>query len=188
MDFIVIDVETANQNPGSICQIGIASFQNGSLSALWGSLIDPEDSFSALNIAIHGIRPEHVIDAPNWMNIQSELHQHVSHGTLASHTYFDFRAISKANERYGLPGIQWTYWMDTCKVARSAWPYLSSYRLSHLARSFGISYEAHNASEDARCAGEILLRAAHSTGLSISDLQLRAKSRFISRSPRKHSH
>jgi len=179
MDFVVIDVETANSNPRSICQIGIATFQNGSLSTLWGSLIDPEDSFSALNVAIHGIRAEHVTDAPNWVDIQRELRPRFEQRLLASHTYFDLRAIMGANERYGLPGIPWTDWMDTCRVARTVWPYLSSYRLSSLARSFGISYQAHNASEDARCAGEILLLAVQATGLALKDL-LRSNSRFVS--------
>jgi DNA polymerase-3 subunit epsilon len=178
MDFVVIDVETANPNPRSICQIGIATFQNGSLSALWGSLIDPEDSFSALNIAIHGIRPEHVTGAPNWVDIQRELRPRFEQRILASHTYFDLRAIRGANERYGLPGIQWTDWMDTCRVARAVWPDLSSYRLSSLARAFGLSYQAHNASEDARCAGEILLLAVQATGLALKDV-LRANSGFV---------
>jgi len=179
MDFVVIDVETANQNPRSICQIGIAAYQNGSLSALWGSLINPEDSFSALNIAIHGIRPEHVVDAPNWADIQSELRPRLEQRTLASHTYFDFRAIARANERYGLAEIPRTKWVDTCEVARAAWPSLSSHRLPHLARVFGISYQAHNAAEDARCAGEILLLAAEASGLALIDL-LRADHRSIS--------
>jgi DNA polymerase-3 subunit epsilon len=179
MDFVVIDVETANPNPRSICQIGIATFQNDSLSDVWGSLIDPEDSFSALNIAIHGIRPHHVADAPNWVDIQRVLRSRLEQRILASHTYFDFRAVRSANERYRLPGISWTDWVDTCKVARTAWPYLSSYKLSHLARAFGISYQPHNATEDARCAGEILLRAVQTTGLALRNL-LRTDNRFAS--------
>lgn len=170
MDFVVVDVETANQNPRSICQIGIATFENGSLSSLWGSLIDPEDAFSTTNIAIHGINPGLVVGAPNWVEIQLELRARFEQRILASHTYFDLRAIRGANERYGLLDIQWTNWIDTCKVARAAWPHLSSHRLPHLARMFGISYKAHNAAEDARCAGKILLLAAQITGLGMRDL------------------
>ena len=72
MNFVVIDVETANQHAGSICQIGIASFRSGRLSGLWGSLVNPGESFSAFHQSIHGIRQEHVIDAPNWMEVQSK--------------------------------------------------------------------------------------------------------------------
>lgn len=177
MDFVVIDVETANPNPRSICQIGIATFQNDSLSSVWGSLIDPEDSFSALNIAIHGIRPHHVTDAPNWVDIQYELRSRLEKRVVASHTYFDFRAVRSANERYGIPGISWADWVDTCKVARTAWPHLSSHRLSSLAHAFGISYQPHDATEDARCAGEILLRAVQTQGHALRNL-LRIDNRF----------
>jgi DNA polymerase III alpha subunit (gram-positive type) len=64
---------------------------------------------------------------------------------VASHTYFDFCAIRNANERYGVAQIPWEDWVDTCKIARAAWPHLPSYKLSHLAHTFGISYHAHNA-------------------------------------------
>jgi DNA polymerase-3 subunit epsilon len=172
MDFVVIDVETANPNARSICQIGIASFRSGRLSGLWGSLVDPEDSFSAFNQSIHGIRSEHVIDAPNWMQVQREIRTRVEQRTLASHTYFDLRAVKGANERYGLDGLPCTGWLDTCKIARAAWPHLSSHKLTALARVFGIAYQAHNATEDARCAGEILLLAAHATGYTLEELLL----------------
>jgi DNA polymerase-3 subunit epsilon len=179
MEFIVVDVETANDNPGSICQIGLANFRDGSLSGLWGTLVNPEDSFSATNIAIHGIRPVDVIHAPNWVDIQDELRTRFVDQILASHTYFDFRAITISNERYSVAHIPWKKWVDTCKVARAAWPHLPSHRLSHLAHAFGIPYHAHNATEDARCAGQILLLAAQTAGLSVNEL-LREDSRFLS--------
>ena len=174
MNFVVIDVETANQHAGSICQIGIASFRSGQLSGLWGSLVNPEDFFSAFHQSIHGIRQEHVIDAPNWVEVQCEIRARVERRTLASHTYFDLRAVKSANERYGLEGLPCSGWLDTCRIARAAWPHLTSHKLTALAREFGIVYQAHNATEDARCAGEILLLAAHATGYTLEEL-LRAK-------------
>jgi len=179
MEFIVVDVETANRNPGSICQIGLANFRDGSLSGLWGTLVNPEDSFSATNIAIHGIRPADVINAPNWVGIQDELRTRFADQILASHTYFDFRAIRIANERYGVAHLPRKKWVDTCKVARAAWPHLPSHKLSRLAHAFGISYYAHDANEDARCAGQILLLAAQTAGLSLEEF-LREDSGSIS--------
>jgi len=168
MDFAVIDVETANQNPRSICQIGIATFKKGLLADLWCSMINPEEPFLALNIAIHGIRDAQVVDAPNWKVIQPELQLRIRQSLLASHTLFDLRAIKGANERYRLTGTPWmNRWVDTCKIARSAWPSLSSHRLPDLARVFGIPYQAHNAAEDARCAGEILVLALKTTKRSL---------------------
>ena len=55
MRFVAIDVETANADMGSICQIGLARFVDGELAEEWGTLVDPEDSFDAVNVSIHGI-------------------------------------------------------------------------------------------------------------------------------------
>ena len=60
MQFIAIDVETANADMGSICQIGIAVFADGKVIDEWSTLIDPEDYFDGMNIYIHGIEPSMV--------------------------------------------------------------------------------------------------------------------------------
>jgi DNA polymerase-3 subunit epsilon len=165
MEFVAIDVETANQNPSSICQIGIASFSNGSLVRTRGTLINPEDSFLPFNIQLHGIGPSEVAHSPTWIDVQSVLRELLERCTLASHTYFDRGAMNGANARYGVKPILVSGWIDTCQIARTAWPHFSNHKLTSLARTFGITYEAHNAAEDARCAGEILILAARRTGL-----------------------
>jgi len=161
MDFVAIDVETANQNPSSICQVGIASFRVGRLESIWESLVNPEDEFRSFNIQLHGISPEHVRYSPCWRDLQPSL-RHLLHGKIvASHTSFDRRAIEGASRRYKCLSIQPSYWIDTCSIARAVWPHFSSHRLTSLARQFQIGYRAHDAAEDARCAGEILLRATN---------------------------
>lgn len=170
MDFVVIDVETANQYPASICQIGIACFRGSKLAETWGSLVNPEDSFLPFNVQLHGIRPEDITHAPTWPDLQPKLRTIFEHGTLASHTFFDRTAMNGANERYGLAAIPITGWVDTCRIARSTWPHLSSHKLTSLARTFGIAYQAHDATEDARCAGEILLMAADASRVNFEEL------------------
>jgi DNA polymerase-3 subunit epsilon len=70
VSFVVIDFETANADLSSICQVGIASFHDGRLVDTWGSLVNPEDEFDAINVSIHGIDEHQVKDAlvvnPNW--------------------------------------------------------------------------------------------------------------------------
>ena len=53
--FVAIDVETANADLASICQIGLVTFADGQIVSGWQSLIDPEDEFNEINISIHGI-------------------------------------------------------------------------------------------------------------------------------------
>ena len=72
MDFVVIDVETANPDLASICQVGVASFRDGALVETWASLVNPEDYFSPLNVSIHHIGESHVEGAPTWSEVFPE--------------------------------------------------------------------------------------------------------------------
>ena len=56
------------------------------------------------------------------------------------------------------------------------WPEFlrSGYGLANVAARFGIAYQAHDALEDARCAGMILLRAVAETGLGPEEWVIRA--------------
>jgi DNA polymerase-3 subunit epsilon len=167
MDFVVVDVETANEHPASICQVGVATFRGGKLEDVWGTLVNPRDSFSPFNQRIHGISPEHVCHSPTWPHLQPQLHLLLSGRTVASHTEFDRTAMDYANRRHNLNSIQSMAWVDTCNIARAVWPNYPNHKLTSLARTLDIPYQAHDAKEDARCAGEILLRAAKVTGLGI---------------------
>ena len=53
MEFVAIDVETANADMASICQIGLVRYENGVLSKEWRSYVDPEDYFEGINVSIH---------------------------------------------------------------------------------------------------------------------------------------
>jgi DNA polymerase-3 subunit epsilon len=167
VDFVVIDVETANPDSSSICQVGIASFQDGELVDSWVSLVNPEDDFNSFNVAIHGIDEDQVSNAPTWEQVFPQVHARLRDSIVVSHTTFDRTALRKACDRSGLPGCEYT-WLDSTRVVRMTWPQFSKagYGLTNLARHFGIEYQAHDALEDARCAGLLVLRAMALTGLS----------------------
>lgn len=170
MEFVVIDVETANQRPSSICQIGVACFRDGLLAEVWGVLVNPEDSFLPVNVHLHGIGPRDVSAAPTWPELQPKLRSLIEDRTIASHTYFDRTAVNGADMRYGLPSTPVAGWVDTCRIARQVWPHLASHKLTSLAQTFSLSYRAHDAIEDARCAGQVLLFAAHASTLNFAEI------------------
>jgi DNA polymerase-3 subunit epsilon len=167
MDFVVIDVETANADVSSICQVGIATFRDGALADTWVSLVNPEDYFSPFNISIHGIDEDRVGDAPTWERVFPQVASLLQGRIVVSHTPFDRLALARACDRYSLARCECT-WLDSARVVRRAWPQFSrsGYGLSNVAAYFGIDYQAHDALEDARCAGLLLLRAVDETGLS----------------------
>src|ERR1700685_3972696 len=167
MDFVVIDVETANADLSSICQVGIASFCNGDVADSWESLVNPQDYFSPINISIHGIDEFQVKDAPTWAEVFPQIVSRLEEMIVVSHTPFDRLALTRASDRSNLAKFNCT-WLDSARVVRRAWPQFSrsGYGLSNVAACFGIDYKAHDALEDARCAGLLLLRAVVETGLS----------------------
>jgi len=176
MDFVVIDVETANADLASICQVGIASFRDGALAESWVSLVNPKVYFSAFNVAIHHIDEHQVAGAPTWCEIFPEVASRLHGRITVSHTPFDRGALSGACNRYGLTACE-CRWLDSARVVRIAWPNFakSGYGLSNVAAYFGIEYQAHDALEDARCAGLLLLRAIAETGLNSEQWLVRAE-------------
>jgi DNA polymerase-3 subunit epsilon len=170
VDYFVVDVETANQARASICQIGIAFFAGGKMVDSWESLVNPLDEFSGFNVALHGIGPRTVAHAPSWGEICPKVMALLSGAAVASHTDFDRGALNGACLRAEVPAVPYAKWIDTCWLARCAWPQLPNHKLPTLARSFGITYRAHDALEDARVAGEVLALALQERQISIGEL------------------
>jgi DNA polymerase-3 subunit epsilon len=174
MDFVVVDVETANADLSSICQIGIASFHKGDLADAWETLVNPEDYFSPVNISIHGIDEYRVKDAPTWAEVFPQVASRLQEMIVVSHTPFDRLALARACDRSNLARFDCT-WLDSARVVRRAWPQFSrsGYGLSNVAACFGIDYKAHDALEDARCAGLLLLRAIAETNIGLEQWLIR---------------
>ena len=170
VDYCVVDVETANHGRHSICQIGIAVFAGGRMVDGWESLVDPEEFFHPFNISIHGIGPEAVAGAPNWGGVLPFVERLLGGGAVASHTPFDRGALELACQKARKPAIRYRKWLDTCTLARAAFPELPNHKLPTLARCLGFSYKAHDALEDARVAGEVLALALARRGVSLAEL------------------
>lgn len=169
-NFVAIDVETANADFASICQIGIVSFVDGKPALIWKSLINPQDYFDSINIQIHGITESMCKDAPTFSNIIHILDDVFNNNIVVAHTKFDRIAIAKALYKCGKPEIP-CRWLDSSKVVRRAWSQFSckGYGLENCCKEFGIEYKAHDAAEDARAAGEIVCLAIQQTGTPIEE-------------------
>ncbi len=176
MDFIALDVETANADLSSICQVGIAGFCNGRFHEKWESLVNPEDEFDAINAAIHGIDASMVTGAPTFPLVQQVIWKALTGTVVVTHTSFDQAAMRSVSAKHGLE-LPPVTWLDTARVVRRTWPDLSKsgYGLAAVAERLGIEFQHHNAAEDARAAGEILLRAMHESGLSVEEWLVRVR-------------
>lgn len=163
--FIALDVETANADMSSICQIGVASFEGGKDVYRWETLIDPDCFFDSINVSIHGIDEDAVSGAPSFAEVFPVLVEMISGKVVVTHTSFDRTAIQRACNRHSSSMVECT-WLDSSRVARRAWPEVSKrgYGLSNLAARLGIVFEHHNALQDALAAGQVLTRAVTESG------------------------
>lgn len=174
-NFLALDVETANADMSSICQIGIVEFQDGKVVGQWGSLVNPEAYFDPFNISIHGIEPEMVKDAPLFPDLHPLIQQSVKDKIVVTHMSFDQTSLRRATQRYGLPEISCA-WLDSARIVRRQWEQFkqSGYSLPNITRHLGINYKAHDAVDDARAAGEVVLRAMQESAQSLDEWLKRA--------------
>lgn len=152
----------------SICQIGVAKYVQGELREEWSSLVNPEDYFDFINVDIHRITEKDVIGSPIFPEIVSELDGFLNGSICVSHTHFDRVSISRALTKYGLVAFD-TTWLDSARVARRTWEGFarSGYGLANVCSTIGYEFKHHNALEDAKASGRVLLAAIKETGLDI---------------------
>ena len=168
MKFVAVDVETANADMASICSIGAAIYENDRLVSEWYSLINPQDFFDGLNISIHGIDESMVAESPTYGDLSGTIGQLLDDTVVVTHTHFDRVAMHQAARLWTVEPPRCT-WLDSAMVARRAWAECarSGYGLANVCKRIGYEFQHHNALEDAKAAGQVLLAAMAATGLDL---------------------
>lgn len=168
MEFLSLDVETANPDLASICQVGIVRFSEGRVAEEWVTYVDPEDYFDPINVSIHGISESVVADAPKWIDLHDRICETTAHKTVITHTAFDRIALARICEKNKVHSVACT-WLDSSRVARRAWEQFSrsGYGLRNVCEELNIGFKHHDALEDAKAAGHIMLAAIECTGLDL---------------------
>lgn len=170
MNYVTIDVETANADNASICQIGMAKYYNGRLIDVFDTYVNYEGTFSQKNVNIHNIEYEDVKDAPSIYDLYGRIIQFVGVLPIVSHTKFDNKAINSCFESSHLPIPDWT-WVDSSEMVRktcSKWKN-KGYGLANICQEWGYEFKHHNALEDAKACGFIVKTILREQGQSISD-------------------
>jgi DNA polymerase III subunit epsilon len=138
MDFAAIDVETANPDMASICQIGIARFLNGVLVSEWKRYVDPQDDFDERNVSIHGIDASIVAGAPTFDSLVGMIRESLNGHVVVTHTAFDKVALYQAGAKCKAEPFT-CVWLDSACVARRTWKEFSErgYGLQNVCASIG---------------------------------------------------
>ena len=170
VDFAALDVETANPDPASICQVGIATVRAGRVARVWTQFVRPPGRFSRHHIRIHGITSEAVANAPPFAQLHSELERRLPE-FVVTHTGFDVAALLQACRRDRLPMFR-RAWLDSSRIPNLVWPGRfphGSRGLAPITGRLGIRFRHHDAGEDARAAAEIVLHCLNASRTAIRD-------------------
>lgn len=157
-NFIAVDVETANENPSSICAIGAVKVRDGVIVDKRYSLVCPEPNYyKYFCTQVHGLTDDNTWNAPSFGSLWSEWLEWMEDMPLVAHNApFDNKCIRSACRIYGLdePAV----FFDTLAEARRAIPrgMCPSKSLDSLCEFFGIPLEHHhNALDDALAAAKL---------------------------------
>ena len=162
MKVVSIDFETANNNQGSVCAVGLCVLEDGVVEEAYYSLIHPPkkvDYFFGMNTRIHGIKKEDVKDAPCFEEVYQELLPYFEDAIVVAHNAsFDMSCIRRACELCELP-IPDIRYVDTVGLSRKIFPELPNHRLNTVSEHIECELEHHNAFSDARACLMIVVEA-----------------------------
>ena len=157
-----LDFETANFCNGSICAVGAALIENGVTIERLEYLIKPHQSMDYISPFcqdIHGIAYEDLRESPEFPEIWQRVRQLlVSADSVVIHNApFDLRHLYNILEIYNLPSVSFRY-LCSLKLCRHHLPELSGHGLADMAEHFGITFQHHDALEDAETCAKIASR------------------------------
>lgn len=160
--WVVVDFETASTR-GTPCQLGAIRFEGGRETGSFETLIfQPEHLFAPFNIALHGITPKAVADAPKWPDVRARLLDFAAGAPLIAHNApFDMGVIRDASDMWGMEWPTVTY-ACTLTLARRIWPGQHSYSLLLVCSMLEIPVDldrVHEALADSRLAGALMNHA-----------------------------
>lgn len=180
LNFTAVDVETANDNWGSVCQIGAVRFRDGeeTESRTWLCTPPPGlEHFDEVNISIHGITAEDVADASPFTDAAAELFEFLGTDTLVAHNaQFDSTALRSGLKKADapVPEVRLACSLALARDASRAGVIdVANHKLPTVASCLGAEdFRHHEATADARAAGEIVSALAQRFGHSgsIEDL------------------
>lgn len=179
LNFTAIDFETANGSPASPCAVGLSRVRDGQVVEELALLFRPpwpHDWFAAGNIAVHGITPEMITDAPGFGDALTEILLFLEADTLVAHNAgFDMRVLAAAASeiKFDLPNFRYAC---SLQMARKTYN-LESYRLPAVAYAAGHEeFSHHDALADSDACARIVIHMAKRHGAeSLDELALATK-------------
>jgi len=161
LDFTAIDFETANKYTNSACSLAAVTMHDRQCVQEAYSLIHPPFMrFDPVHVEIHGITEDKVAQKPTFDVLWADIRRHLEGRIVIAHyAVFDMRVLRSMLKTYELERPQMQY-ACTVEISRKVWPDLPDHKLNTMADYLGISFQHHQALDDARVCAAIACAAA----------------------------
>ena len=150
-NFAAIDFETANQEPTSVCSVGVVIVRDGVFEDEFYSLIQPEPNYYTYWCRrVHGLGHEDTDDAPVFPDVWARIEPLIEGLPLVAHNKrFDEGCLKAVFRCYQMDYPDYRFY-DTLWAARRRLPLLPNHQLQTVAAACGFELEKHhNALADA---------------------------------------
>ena len=163
LDFVAVDVETANAFRGSVCQVGLVSVRNGRVVDEWVSMLQPPTGHCWVDVdrgQVHGFTTQLLAQQPGFDSVWPAVLQRLWGQMLVAHNAgFDLSALQEASVEGGFGELDVDYVCSLVLARRHL--ELPTHTLDAVAAECGVRLEHHHdALADARAAAEITLALA----------------------------
>ncbi|WP_436861124.1 3'-5' exonuclease [Staphylococcus caeli] len=156
--FIALDFETANGQRTSICSVGMVKVVNHQITESFYTLVNPKDYFSQQNIAVHGIQPEDVTDAPTFDKVFPYMMQFIDDLPVVAHNAaFDMNVLHASIQASGFNTPDMTYFCSLQLARRTINHH--RYGLNYMMQYYNLDFHGHHdALNDAKACAMITYR------------------------------
>ena len=157
--FVVVDLETTGNKAKAddrIIQLGAVLIENGEITSLYSTFIQPKRSIPSFISELTGIDESQVKDAPDFKEaVQPFINMCKGASIVAHNSAFDLSFLQEEYKRNGFPIFDGNV-IDTVELARFLYPTSQSFSLQALAIELGIEHSTpHRADADAKVTAKI---------------------------------
>lgn len=166
IDFVAVDVETANRRRGSVCSLAAVRVRSGRIVEQFSTLVRPPvPGFETMNVRVHGIRETDVADAPGWPAVHERLTEFVGNDVVVAHNAaFDASVLREACLAAGITTPRLPF-LCSRRLAEELLV-LDKYGLKPVAVHLGLDpFIHHDALQDATAAAQVVLALAGIAGV-----------------------
>ena len=145
-DFAAIDFETANEQPSSVCSVGVVIVRGGEVVDTFYSLIHPEpEYYQWFCRRVHGLSPEDTEDAPVFPQVWAQIAQMVEGLPLVAHNArFDEGCLKAVHRVYQMDYPEYVFF-DTLAASRAFYGHrLPNHQLQTVAAACGYDLKHHH--------------------------------------------